>query len=321
MPIDAAAQMAEPTPTDDELENFDDSQLDKQGGDAPVEDKAAEPSNDDQTAEPAAEPEKKDPLMESTHKDEPPPKKVSGMIPRGRYNYAAQKRREAEAEAEALRTRVAELEAAKLEEANAEADAAESTLEMERQIDALDAKIDDARKDGDTTLARQLRAEQRKLERELVRSEVTPEPAETIDPNAVSEAAVEQIRLEGLIPRLEQEYPMLQEGSDTFDAELSEEVMDAFDLFSARLPRDQALYRATVYVTSAHGITPAGQQPAARTTDKARNLKAAAAQPPELDGSGVDSDKGGAQRKLDVMHMTQDEFERLGDAELDRLLA
>jgi len=321
MPLDAAATQAMNEPPVDP-EAFDENDADF--GDK-IEETPAEVVEDKPTEAPAEEAEKE--ASEEASEDEkgeesepePEPKPHNNGIPRHRFNYAQQKRREAE---QALREREEELERLRAEQAKSNEPSREQLMAAaDQRINALDKEIEEARADNDRDKVTELRAEQRKYERYLAKMEL--QPAETIDPQAVTQQAVEEIRVTQTITQLEAAYPMLQEGNEAFNEDLSDEVMDTFDSFATRMPKDEALQRAVAYVTAAHGIQPAGAStPTQRSTktDVKKNLKAAAAQPPELDRTGLDSDKGGVSRRIDIEHMSQEDFEKLGDKELDELL-
>lgn len=258
-----------------------------------------------------------DSAEEDGEKAEKPERPVRGMIPRHRYNFAQEKRRAAEERAQALEAEVAELRA-RTEQASRPS-REQLIAAVDQRINALDLEIEAARADNDAQRAAALRAEQRNLERQLARAEM---PAPT-DPTAATKLAVEHFNTQETIKALEMEYPVLEEGGKEFDAELSEEVMDTFELFLARMPRAQALQRAAAYVLGAHGIQPRSQQTQVRTGREAalkKNLAAAAAQPPELNMAGLDSNRAGATRKLDVMAMSVEDFEKIGDREMDELL-
>jgi len=315
----AVAAMNTDTPTQEELDNFDDSTLDN------TEDTTAQASSDEAVdsapaAENTAEDEPQtpaDPEPEAAPQDKP----VPGFIPRSRYNYAAAKRRE---EREARLQAESEVERLRAELASSKTQAPDydrAIGDLDSQISDLDTKIDEARADGDNTLAKQLRAQQRQLERHIVALEMQANAPQQEDPNIATQHAVEQIRIESLVPQLESLFPSLQEGNEAFNEPLSDEVMDTFDHFAKTLPRDEALRRAVFYVTAAHGIQPLSAQTSGpRKTDTSKNIKAAAAQPPRLNEAGLDSDKGGASQRLDVMKMSQDDFERLGERDIDAML-
>lgn len=306
----ALAAMNEPAPS---IEELDESKLDF-GHTEPETETPEAPPKESQEETPSEETPQEEPKAEdeAAEKSE---RRGSGMIPRHRYNYAKQKRDEAEARARQLEQEVQQLRARQQEADTISPDRLIATIE--HRISELDKAIEDARADNDSARATALRAEQRQYERALIHAEQAPPP----DPQAASNVALEQIRVQETIRALEISYPMLEEGNEAFDAELSDEVMDTFEAFARKMPRDQALNRAVSYVLGAHGIAPiTARRAEKRTTDVKKNLAAATAQPPALSSIGLDSNKAGVQRKMDVMAMSQEDFERLGAKEMDELL-
>ena len=141
-----------------------------------------------------------------------------------------------------------------------------------------------------------------------------------IDPRQLIQQSSESLRLEQTIDQLEKTYPMLDETHDSFDPDVSDEIMSLYDSLRQRMPLSQAMERAVSYVTKAHDINPA--QPAvAKRGNVERNIRAASAQPPELSDVGMDSPRAGVTRPVDVAKMSQEQFEALDDAEIEKLLA
>lgn len=304
MSIDDAAlsAMAEPTPSDAELAQSPDPVL--APPDAPAEPPAAEApaASAEPTPPPAAD---------------PPKPAAANLIARHRYHYQKQQRELAERRAAALAAQAQTLEA---QIAELRAQQQPTTLhEVEQQITALDLKIEDARADGDAKQVAALRAQQRQLERSLIAQSYQQPAMPRVDERQIIQRAADSLRLEDTITRLERDYPMLEEGSEGFDADLSEEVMTLYDSLVAKQPPAQAMENAVRYVTRAHDIAPVST-PSARKTAVARNVRAAQSQPPELVKVGYDSAQGGPTQTLDVMKMTQEEFEALSDAEITRML-
>ncbi len=318
MPIDAEglAALEEPTPDVDDLEEDDlDFGLSGDEGDTKeAEDDTKEAEDDtkeaeDDTKEAEDAPEDEEPAKEPATKKRG---RNGHMIPQHRYNYATQKREEAEARAAELE---AELAAARAKDKTAQPTAAQKAAQIEDIIIELDTEIEQARADNDVAKAAKLRGEQRVAERHLAKLERGPAP----DPDASSRQAVETVRTEQVIERLEADYPALDSAGDHYDEELSEEVMDLFEALSRRMTRDKALARAASYVLEANGISKSGPANKRKTNVK-KNLRAAGNQPPDIGSAGLDSHKGGAKRRLDVMQMSQEDFEKLGDNEIEELL-
>jgi hypothetical protein len=86
------------------------------------------------------------------------------------------------------------------------------------------------------------------------------------------------------------------------------------------------MVKAANYVLRANGLLtdqPAVQEQAKpqakRTTDVAKNVAAANAQPPALDKAGLDTDKAGARKPMDISKMTLEEFEQLSDEAIAKM--
>lgn len=248
-----------------------------------------------------------------------PEPKVTGTIPRYRYNHKAEQLRQEQAQRQAAESRVAELEAAQAAAA-APPTIQERAVALDRKIDSMEAEREQARADGDATKAAELSRQMRHAERELTSMAIPGTP----DMGAASAEALDTLNVSNAIGQLEAEYPSLNADHADYDEGLSEEVMDAFDAFSATMPKAEALTRATTYVTAAHNILPVSEQKpgtrAKKGTDLARNAAAAAAQPPALAPVGKDSDQAGVNAPVDLERMSQEAFEKLGEAELDRIL-
>jgi len=245
------------------------------------------------------------------------PRDNSGLIARHRYNYQKQQRDLAEHRAAEYERRALELEQ-KLQELAASQHPTQTT-ELEQRINDYDIKIEEARLDGDSATAAKLRAEQRQIERQMIEQTFSRNDNPTRHERQIIQRAADSLRLESTIERLEQAYPMLEEGNEAFDGELSEEVMTLFDSLAGKYPAHRAMEQAVTYVTRAHGISTSGGQ-APRGTNVPRNVRAAASQPPELSRAGLDADRAGVTRKVDVMKMSQDDFERLDDATIEKML-
>jgi hypothetical protein len=58
---------------------------------------------------------------------------------------------------------------------------------------------------------------------------------------------------------------------------------------------------------------------AKRTTDVAKNVAAANAQPPALNKAGMDTDKAGVDKPLDISKMSLSDFEKLSDEAIAKM--
>lgn len=261
------------------------------------------------------------PTEETANEQQVESKPANELIPRHRYNFQRDQRMAAEQRAAQLEQELQKYQQylASIQQQQAQQPQGPT---IEEQLAEFDLKIEDARADGDKDQVAKLRAEQRRLEQQVVAYQVKqtlPQQA-PIDQNQVMKHTSDGMRLEKLIDRLEVEYPMLDEDHPNFDPDLSEEVMTLYDSLVKKMPMATAMERAVAYVTKAHEINPLQGLLSARKTNVKRNIEAARAQPPELSGFGYDSSRAGVSRPTDVMKMTQEQFEALGDKEIEKLL-
>ncbi len=232
-------------------------------------------------------------------------------IPKHRYDFVQAKRREAEERAAAL-----EAELAKLREQQKPQETGPTFDEI---LAKYDLDIEQARLDGDAEKAAKLRGEQRRIEMQMLgqQTQVTSQ-------TTVSQAQEQQL-LGDVISQLEEAYPQFVEGSPEYDRDLVEEVLDMHSAYVAKGKRpSEAMAKAASYVLRANGLLadevepPPAPEP--KKTDVKKNVEVAAKQPPPLTGNvGIDSAKAGVTRKMDVMAMTIEDFEKLGEKDLESL--
>lgn len=203
----------------------------------------------------------------------------------------------------------------------------EELTKLEDKIIGLERDYNVAMADGETEKATKLMREIRMLDRQVVetRSEMR---------TAVAEArAVEQVRYSTALERIEESFPQLNEDSDSYDADLAQDVVDLKATYERRgMTPTQALQKAvkklvdvdTTQQERATEVTPrvtAEQLAAQRKKDAVAKTAAAAKRtPPNTGKVGQDSDSaGGSLRAEDVVKMSQDDFNRLDEKELKRL--
>jgi hypothetical protein len=300
----------------EEYDEFDDQQLE-------ATEAVGSPGTAPEAEAAADEPEKQVEGQANEQGKEEQSEEPGKYIPRHRYNFQRDQRLAAERQAQALQEELRKYQA--YVQQMQQQQPQQERVDYDAKISEIDQQIEDARADGDTSKVSQLRAQQRKLEREAVMEQMYAsmprQQQQQLDPRQVIQQTSESLRLEQLIGQLEQQYPVLDETSDQFDAEMSDEIMNLYDSLRQRMPLSAAMERAVSYVTKAHDISPATQTKAPARKSVERNIRAAAAQPPELDGVGMDSAKAGVTRSVDIAKMTQDQFEQLSDSEIEKLLA
>jgi len=235
--------------------------------------------------------------------DDTPTHTNDGLIPRHRYESAAQRARDAEA-------KLAAYEAA---QAPASSEAAVEEDSFDKQLMDIDAKQARANADGEFELAAKLAQEARILERQSIQQEMEARNAQT------SSATVEQIRLDNAVDALNAAHPELDPDSDTFDQSIVDEVLMLQRSFvSNGANPTKALYDAVRYARV--GDEPSAPVVPKRRTDVNRNIDTAKKQPPELAKAGDDSNSSGKQESTpDVNQLTEEEFDALPEATLRRM--
>lgn len=247
--------------------------------------------------------------------------KKPAMIPVERHKAVLDKTR---AERDALAAELAQYQKGKqVEQVNAD------ITKIEEQVTAKEAEYNKAMVDGDVEKATALMREIRTMERQM------GDLKADMKAQAASVQAVESVRYNTAVERLEAAYPALNPDHESFDKDAVADVMDLKDTYQRRgmTPTD-ALQRAVAKLMKAE----TGKQEAATTvtprvdaaavaaaarkeaaTGKA--VEAATKTPPSTASIGMDSDKRGAGAidAKEVMKMSQDQFRKLDEKTLAQL--
>jgi hypothetical protein len=212
------------------------------------------------------------------------------MIPKTRFDEQLGKER---AGREAAERRAAELEA--------------SIGKVQRNLDVEKAVADVAalRKaeraallDGNEDKAAELSSQADNLNRQIAIAESGHLTGQAKD------QALEDIRMEMTVERMEEKYPQLVAGSEDYDQELVDDILDKQDglIRRERLSPSKALARAVEYIMDRTKPAASDEKVglgAAKTSEDrkaaavAKNLDAAARQPGKTSAAGLDSDKAG----------------------------
>lgn len=312
---DAAAQAAARGDFLDPADAADDAaapaaEADDKGADA-ADDKVADAADDaDADDAPPAKPAKKD--------DDKTP-----MIPKARFDDARRKDRE--------RIQRLEQQLAEARGTTDENSPGNRIKALETKATELEGQYAKALDDGDTKKATELMSQLRKLDRDIVAIQTT---AEASYARAV---AVEQVRVDNLIEKLEAAHPELDPESDEYDEDLVGSVAELRAGFEATgMSSSAALAKAAKYLLPGKATTAAVNDaaPAAKPAKKAEDVdaerksqavrKAAATAgktPPSLSKApGLDSHKAGAGAEgADVTKMTEQEFTALPDSKKRQL--
>ena len=301
----------------DDLPN-DDAPAGDDGGsddaDAPASDDDADGA-DDESGDADAD---GDDSGEPAESEEPAPTKPekSPVIPKARLDQELRKRRVAEQRAQELATELAELRKAQLEAARPKPLSGD-------EIKAKMAEANEALIGGDTTRAAEIQAE-------LLAALAAPAPLEApgtpVERDLVAEVEA-RIEFKHTLERVNERFPELDENSEHFNEELSQEAVDLQRVYIERgYTLADATRKAAEGVAKLHDLQDRVAKPAAdpkvvatqaRQRQKTQQkIEKAVAAPPSLTGR-VDDGKDVA---FDVYKASEDELMALPQAALDRLL-
>lgn len=263
------------------------------------------------TGEPAAE----EPARDAAGKFAPKAKSDEGAtIPKARFDSAVQKERERAETAERLL---------------AEATRANNQIQRNADVGKLEARVQELRAaerkatiDNDEEKAAQLSSEADRLNRQIAIQQAGDMTA------AAKDAALESMRMELAVENIETNYPQLDENSEEFDQDLTDDVLDKQRGYMERerLSPSKALLKAVKYVMGRQapaaatepaktGLSAASKGQDRKSAAVAKNLDAAARQPASTKPVGADSDKHGQTKDIpEASQMTFAEFSALPDA-------
>jgi hypothetical protein len=151
---------------------------------------------------------------------------------------------------------------------------------------------------------------------------------------AATATAIEQIRFDTTVERLEAAYPQLKVGDETYDKELVAEILDLSSAYELKgYAPSAALQKAvsimikpvTVKPEDATKVTPkVAETEAAKlareTAARKRNTEAANATPPNSAAAGANSDAaGGLLDAKQAIKMPFEKFKAISDDDLSRM--
>lgn len=207
------------------------------------------------------------------------------------------------------------------------AQANEDLSRVEDELVAMEAKYNDLLAEGDTQTAAQLMTHIRRKNAELNSITAAQRDAE------VMARAVEKVRFDEALDRIEEAYPELDPDSDGYDEDTYQDVYDLMMAGRQRgLSATKALQRAVARVMGAETTAQKRATTATPRVDEndvasrrrgeavRRNLDAARRTPPATHRISANNDAaGGALTAKAVMSMSEDDFEKLSDKDLARL--
>lgn len=246
------------------------------------------------------------------------------MIPKSRYDAVMARLKEAEARNEANQQQQApQTQTAPQEKSDPVAS---------RMVE-IDSEIAEAVKEADGDKVSKLMAESRELQAQLFKQQLNQTSSQT------SAQAIEQVKYDNLVEQIEYLIPEVNPDGDVYDDGLVVEVQELSSAFMAQgHSSSDSLIRALNYIKpgwnepdaeteteSNAGTNDSGKTetktekaPEPKKTDVARNLADAKTTPPTMD-EGTNSDTAGRSEKIDVMKLTDAEFEKLTEKELAAL--
>ncbi len=315
--LDGEGNPVEEPKEEAESEEVEEASTDQAEGDEPEEEAPAEveeaPKDGDEGGEQVEE-QVEEPVVEEAKSDDPvveeKEEKKSPMVPKSRLDEVLAKQK-------ALQKK---LDEQMLKEAEVVAEA------PTYDFDAKEVEYQEAILDGDTSKASSIRSEIRNAEREQTMFEVQQKMGQTV------QQSQEMINLQTAANELEVSYPILDENSQEFNADIQKEVIELRDAFVVQgYDAADALKKAANYTLAAQApeaLNPV--EPEVKVDDKKvtaitekkkratvkQKLDAAESQPPELQGEG-NAERGEA--TVDVNKLSEDEFNALPEETLRRL--
>lgn len=253
-------------------------------------------------------------------KDEPKADKGKDTrIPLARHKDMMDKGR---AERDALVAQIAKLQAG-----TQLADTNEAIDKTETKLVAMEAEYNKLLADGDIDKATAKMSEIRRLERTIgdQKSDMRSQAAEA--------RAVERVRYDTVVERLETAFPQMNPDHEDFDKEVVGEVLELKSAFEAKgATPSAALQRAVKYVLGAETSKEKAATSVTPNVDKAdvatlrkqealkRNVAAAKATPASTAKVGLNSDeKGGTLTGETAMKLSQDDFSKITEKDLARM--
>lgn len=251
--------------------------------------------------------------------DKKDPKKREPRIPLSRHKELLEKAR---SERDALAQKLANFQ-----RGSEVAQISEDISKHEADIIKLEKEYTTLLADGDADKAAQKMAEIRALDRKVAEAKGDMKIA------AAEARAIERVRYETALERIEQAFPQLNEDHESFDKELMGEVVELKAAYEARGMTPTAAMQKAVKLLVKPETT--RQTDAIETTPRVKDKDVAAErkkeavsktadavkkQPPSTTKVGLNSDQlGGSMTAQDVIKLSQDEFKKLPEDALAKL--
>jgi hypothetical protein len=246
-------------------------------------------------------------------------KKKDSRIPLARHKELLEKERSQRAAVEA--------QLAQYQKGQAVAATNEKIADAEGKLSTLEASYTKLMADGELDKATAAMQQIRQLERSISDQKLEFSVA------AAEARAVERVRYDTVVDRLEEAYPVLNPDSDDHDPDQVQDVLDLKAVYEKRgMTPSAALQKAaaktfgaaTAKQEKATTVTPQVDKDAVAAARKEAATKtaiaAAKATPASTKDVGLDSDKlGGGLTAANAMKMSQDDFAKLTEDQLAKL--
>ena len=234
-------------------------------------------------------------------------------IPKARFDEVNSRRKEAEGRLRELETKIAVLQD------RAERDKPKEPEPEPFDFDTKEQAYMDAVLDGDTALAKSIRAEIRNAERSEYMAEVAQykEQMNTVADTAKAKT-LEELNFERVANTLVSEYAELDQSGDKFDEGMLNDIVELKDAYmSSGMAPDKALEKAGNMVM--RGVAKIGSEPVKPTepkkTNVSKNLETVSKQPP-LAQTG---ESNGTTSDFDVSKLTDAEWDALPESKRQEL--
>lgn len=278
---------------------------------------AAEDQIDESSVDEGDTEDKSDDTDEDKSKEKVVEKKKPAMVPHTRMKEAVEKERAAREKSEKALKEANE----KIEENNRGVDLKKLTEEIEGLEDELDKAIADNKLEE----KRRIRALLRDKMQTMARAEASAMSAQA------TALAVERVRYDALVERLEKEHPVMNPDHEDYDADVIAEIVDMKEAYEAKgISSSEALKKAAKYVIKSADKKTDDEVNEAEDTDAKREeaklreaatrkaLDAKRRQPASADKGGKASDKSGGSIREKMDKLTDAEFDKLDPKEVAR---
>ena len=248
-----------------------------------------------------------EPVKSADDKPVDDPKKPPHMVPKHRLDY---KNRQIEARdrvIEELRGQIANQNQQTEDKPQDSVSDSNPSQNINTKLAALNTEIAKAVSESDGAKVAELQAQSQQL---LIDHVANMQQSSSVDIGRVSQQASDNIKLDNMIKLIEAQNAKLNVESDEFDQDLSDEVIEMFDIFnsSGKFTGPQAMAKAYEIVT---GSSLDNEDARSTQLNVAKNIEGVNNQSPDLSDAGIDSNKAGVGATIDPNKLTDAEYDAL----------